>query len=379
MNVALSPGARTLSLSAVMLHMLGVGLTLGLTYPLTAVTLQSWGSPGWIVGLAGSMSPLAILLVMPVLPRIAARLGAVPAMLTGCLVGAAGLAVMYALPHAWAWVGARFIIGAGLALPWLVGDVWINAIAPDASRGRIIALYVTSLFAGFALGPVALDAIGTAGPWPFVLGGGALVLAAVPLVLVARHAPSVQAEPGGNILAAARSFPLVALGALLAGFTEALIFSLLTVWGLAVGLGVTGSLWLLTICILGGVLLQPALGLVADRIERRGLLGWSGIGLILAASGLHLAEGHGVYAAAFLLGGLILGLYALALTILGEQCRPEQLAHASAAFLVLYQAGSLAGPLLAGAAMDAAGAAGFVAPLALSGLVMAVAARALGR
>ena len=91
---------RRLSLGAVMLHMLGIGLTLGLTFPLTSLTLEAWGSAAWVVGLAGAMAPLAILLFMPVLPSVAQRLGAVRAMMLGCGIGIAGLVVMYLVPSA---------------------------------------------------------------------------------------------------------------------------------------------------------------------------------------------------------------------------------------------------------------------------------------
>ena len=51
---------RRLGLAAVVLHMAGIGLTLGVLFPLTSLTLERWGSSERVIGLAGSMSPIAI-------------------------------------------------------------------------------------------------------------------------------------------------------------------------------------------------------------------------------------------------------------------------------------------------------------------------------
>lgn len=74
------------------------------------------------------------------------------------------------------------------------------------------------------------------------------------------------------------------------------------------------------------------------------------------------------YVVAFVLGGMVLGFYSLSLTILGERYPVESLALANAAFLMLYQAGGIAGPASAGTAMDVWDPHGFV--VVLGGLAL---------
>lgn len=371
--------ARRSSLAAVMAHMFGVGLTLGLTFPLTSLTMEAWGAASWVIGVAGAMAPTAVLLFMPFLPRIAGRLGAVRAMVLGCAIGGAGLLTMYLVQTVSVWIAARFVIGAGLALPWLVGDVWINSVAEERSRGRVIAAYVACLFIGFAIGPLALDAVGIGGVAPFLLGCAALGLAVAPLIPVRRYAPPIEAENGRDIFATVRALPVMAIGAFFAGATEALIFSLLTVWGLEVGLDESGALRLLTTSIVGGVTLQIVVGVAADAVGRQRLMGLVGIAMLAIALALEFSKGLALFAAAFGVGGLVLALYGLSLTLLGERFPPAQLAVASATFLVLYQLGSMIGPVVAGGAMDAVGSTGFVAALSLAGVSVAVVAFATSR
>jgi predicted MFS family arabinose efflux permease len=62
----------------------------------------------------------------------------------------------------------------------------------------------------------------------------------------------------------------------------------------------------------------------------------------------------------FLIGGVILGFYALGLAIVGERVGPGDLAAVNGAFIVMYQAGALVGPLICGVAMTERPVQGFV-------------------
>ena len=379
MNVAraeLNAVERRLSLAAVMVHMTGVGLTLGVLFPLTSLTLAGWGAASGLVGLAGAVSPIAILLLMPALPRLARRLGAIRAMSAGCTLASVALVAMYLVPTTSAWIVGRFVIGAGLALPWLVGDVWINTVATETSRGRVVGVYVACFFSGFSLGPVLLDAVGIDGFAPHALGTGALALATVPLLAASRLAPSIEVAGNATVLASMRAVPVVAVGALVAGFSEGASFALLPVWGIEIGLAETATLRLLSVFLVGGIVWQLAAGVVADRFGRQRLLGGVGAALAAVAIALHLASGAALLALAFVAGGLVLAIYGLSLTLLGQRFDANELATASAAYLVLYQLGSVSGPLVAGVAMDAVGPVGLLVTLAASGVACAaIAAR----
>jgi hypothetical protein len=63
----------------------------------------------------------------------------------------------------------------------------------------------------------------------------------------------------------------------------------------------------------------------------------------------------------FLIGGMILGFYALGLAIVGERIGAADLAAVNAAFIVMYQAGALVGPIISGIAMTEKPVHGFVA------------------
>lgn len=363
-----SDAGRRASLAALMVHMAGIGMTLGLLFPLTSLTLLSWGSSDWEIGLAGAMSPVAILLLMPYLPTAVSLLGAVRAMALGCAIAALAIAAMHVFQNVPAWIACRFVIGAGLALPWLTGDVWVNTVAVERSRSKVVGGYVVCFSVGLACGPVLLERVGTDGFGPHAAGIGALLMALLPLLVVARFAPPIAVTRGDGVLDAMRAVPVVAVGALTAGFTESAAFALFPVWALGIGQTETGALRLLSAFVVGGIALQVIIGAVADRAGRRPLLIGVGAALGLVALALHHSSGGAVFVLAFAAGGLVLAIYALSLTLLGQRFAATELAMASAAYLMLYQIGSMSGPLLTGVAMEIFGTGGFVGALGLAGL-----------
>lgn len=352
--LAINDRTRFWSLASVITHMFFIGLTLGVSFPLTSLILEARDTAGWLIGLIGSMPAFGILLIMPLAPRLVGRIGTIQAMCLGCLIGSIGLILMPLLPAVEAWLVLRFMMGIGLALPWLVGETWINTVTREQSRGRVVALYTAALFVGFGIGPILLTATGIEGWTPFLVAIGAVVGALLPLVAAASKAPKVGAQAGSpSLLKAARMAPLVMAGALVAGFAETACFSLFSVYGLRAGLDQAAALQILTVLIAGGVVLQYPIGFIADRLQRHAVLaGICGLtALMTLVMPLAFDALWSAFLIAFLLGGAVLGFYSLSLTILGERYPVESLALANAAFLILYQLGGMAGPASAGAAM----------------------------
>ncbi len=373
--------ARTLSLTAVLASTLGLGIAYGIGYTITAVQFDAWGASGWQVGLAGAAPAIAVVALVPAAPRIAARLGTVPAMLAGAALVALGFVLMPLLEGVGWWLLLRLLSGAGLTLPWLVGETWINTVSSDAVRGRVLAVYTTLLFGGWAAGPVLLERVGTTGPAPFAVGVAGMVLMAAPLVAARRLAPSLH-DPGRTSLrAVARLAPVALAAALVGGVAEFGYISLLPVYAVQTGADGDTALRLLSVLLVGGIALQPLLGWLADRVDRLRLLAVLGVALaVLAVVLAALVDVPGVaFVAAFALGGVVLAFYALGLTVLGQQVPRGQLVLANAAFLVSYEAGAVGGPLLGGLAMDLWPPHGLAVVVAATGLLLAGYAVRAGR
>lgn len=58
------------------------------------------------------------------------------------------------------------------------------------------------------------------------------------------------------------------------------------------------------------------------------------------------------YLLLFMWGGIIMGIYTIGLTLLGERFKGAELASANATYVMLYAVGLLCGPLIEGVALD---------------------------
>jgi MFS family permease len=378
LELAFTSRQRGLSLAAVIAASFGVGLSFGIGFPLTALTFEAWQQPNWMVGLAGATPAIAVLVALPVLPRLVARLGAVAAIAGGCLAGAVGFLALYAFPFPWAWIGIRLLMSAGFALPWLAGETWINTVAREETRGRVIAIYAIAFFTGFSAGPIILQTLGLAGFWPFLVGAAGTAVAGIPILLARRLAPEFCHDGTRSLTSAMGLAPVAMAGAFIGGFAEISNLSLIPNVALAAGLSPDAALWLLSTMTAGGVALQFPIGWLSDKVSRLTVTIALAIAFIVLALALPTALTMPLAAivVAFLIGGVILGFYTVGLAIIGERVGANDLAAANAAFLVMYQAGAIVGPFVAGIAMTTSPVTGFVATvvslMAVSGIVLLV-------
>ena len=377
---SLTPRQRSLSLAAVVASTVGVGISYGIGYPITALTFEQWGAPIWLNGLAGGAPALAILICLPFFPKLVGRLGTIPAMALGCFLVGAGFLLMPVFQSPEAWLVLRFIMGAGLALPWLVGETWINTVATNNTRGRMLALYSIALFSGFAIGPFILDRVGIMGWAPFLIGAGGIFLAVVPIALAAALAPRMPAHPDTGVFGAFLLAPVAMIAGVVGGLLELGHFAMLPVYALQAGSMEAEALRLLTIFMAGGIVLQFLIGWLADRVSARTVLIGSALLFALIAASLSITSDPWLRAAAvFVMGGLGIGFYTLGLTHIGQRVRVHDLAVANAAFLITYQVGAMVGPTVGGIAMGVWRPHGFVAAMIAAALIGALAMTLVGR
>jgi MFS family permease len=363
-----------LSLAAVLASSFAVGLTLGLASPLVALSLAARGHDSLTVGLTAAVYSLSILAAAVGVPRLMHRVGALPVLLGGLLLGALSLALMPVFDALAAWFLLRIAMGIGTALDWVVSETWVNSLASEARRGRTVGLYATVWGAGIAGGPILLAVVGPEGPVPFLAGAGLLLLAGIPVIAARRHIPRLAGEkmPGG-LLAVAPRAPLAIATGLLSGFGEGAVFALLPVFGLGIGLAPAAAAGLTSAFAAGGILLQPVVGWLADRVDRAILLLAATAVSITCMALVPVAAGDPstLWPLVFLWGGTVAGYYTLGLVQLGQRFTGGDLATANTGFIIAYTGGMAIGPTVAGAGMNAFGHGGLIVVLIAAGALFA--------
>jgi MFS family permease len=355
---ALSPGLgkETLrTLAAVIAAMFTVHLIFSLTTPLLALTLEREGVSPALIGLNTMAQPAAAFLAAPLAPLIMARLGAKRLMLAALVLTALCLLGTKLWVNFWYWLPLRFLMGAAGSVLWIASEAWINTLAQDHNRGRILGIYGTAGALGLALGPLVLALAGSEGWAAYLIGVALLGLGGLTLLIPGAALPTFSAEKRG--LGIWRYFwlapvPMLIHALIAAGEDSMLTF--LPIYGGGLGVSERETLWLLTIFSLGIVFLQAPVGWLADRLPKAPLLAFMLLGslaIVLAHPWFLPVRGLNqlVY---FLYGGLFSSMYIIAVMLIGERFRGEELVRATAAFSMMWGLGSSAGPPVVGAAMD---------------------------
>jgi MFS family permease len=267
-----------------------------------------------------------------------------------------------AFPSLPAWFALRFVMGSAGTVHWVVSEVWMNALATARDRSRLMGIYATLLAAGFAVGPLIVRATGVEGAQPFIAVAAGILVAALPLPLARANVPELPPRSGESLRGLLEREPGVLLAALIAGLLDAAVIVFLPLFGVRSGFTQGGAVTLVAWFMAGNLVFQIPLGWWADRSDRwralRACVGCSLVGALLLpvlAPGGWLASPPLLAALLFVWGGTSFGLYTLSLAALGERCSLAELAAANTAFVMVYEIGSISGPVLVGAAMDLAG------------------------
>lgn len=332
-----------------------LGLTIGLAMPLVAVTMERQGFGGAPIGLSAAAQFLGIVAGAPLGPRCIPRFGLIPVMTAALAACAACLAAMPAV-EAWAaWMALRFAFGAAEGLMFVATETWVNQAAGDSVRGRWVSAYTTALASGFALGPLLIRATGAEGALPFLAAAAATLAGIAALGLARGTAPRIGGARSFGFFGYLAALPVAVGAAALFGFADGGLLAMLTVWGLGLGFAAEDAAALVTALAAGGIALMPPIGWLADRVDRRRLVAASAAASAVAIALLPLLADApwAVFAALFALGGLLGSLWLVAMALMGERFRGADLAAANVGLTFAYGAGSIAGPVVSGAALEA--------------------------
>ena len=357
------------------------GLTIGLTLPLLSLILEARGVDRTMNGLNAAMPAVGMVLASPFIPRFIAWLGPRGAVLA-CIAGETALLLMLpAFDSLPSWFVIRFGMGVTMAGLFIAAESWLNSIAVESSRGRVMAAYMMVMAGGFAIGPAVIPLTGIEGWLPFLVAAGFIAVASVPVLF----ATAGELHFGGSSSFGALSFfrvaPVLCACWLLLAFKEGAILPLLPVYGARVGLEAGEAALMLSVMGAGGLVMQFPFGWLADRFDRRRVMLLSVAGAMAGSVLLPFMVGTGWLFWVFLFcwSGAASGIPPIALALVGERFKGAELVTANAAFGVLWGVGSVAGPSLAGPAMDAWDPHGLPAVLAAGGAACLLLAAIRGR
>ena len=336
---------------------IAVTVTMGLTLPYLALVLEHQGVDPWLNGLSAAVQMVAVKFLACLCPRLRSRSGT-KRVIGGGLIGVAvSLALLPVFPNVWLWFPIRFMLGLSAELVWTAGDVWINQLATEEKRGRIIGITGFFQHGGFAVGPLLLGVMGIDTWWPLYIGTAIVLAGIVPLFLAGRANPPGHGDASARILHFLKIAPGLMIAGLMFGLIDSATLSLLPVYGLRKELGVDMAESMLAIFVIGAMLAQIPMGWLTDHFPARRLMLAAAVLTLLALVAMPwlITDPVLIYPLLGLMGAGLGSFYTIALTEMGRRFQGGALIGVTTTFMFLWASGSVVGPGLSGIAINLGG------------------------
>ncbi len=288
---------------------------------------------------------------------------------------ASASALVHALAvHPVSWFLMRFTTGLCMAGLYVVAESWINDLATNATRGRLLAIYMVISMGGMAAGQSLLTVADPSAADLFLVASVLVSRSLVPVALSASGAPPTAVPETMSLRDLVAQVPTGVTVSVLVGLAHGALMGMGAFYATRAGLSPSRVALFMGAPMAGGVVFQWPIGALSDRFPRRAVMLVVAIAAT-ATSALLLAVDDGGFAAIIAmvaLGGLSFPLYSLGIAYTYDWIRPEQALGASAALVTMNGIGATFGPLVAAGLILGLGTRMFFLSLVLAHGVIAV-------
>ncbi len=257
------------------------------------------------------------------------------------------------LIHPVAWTLLRFVFGICLAGILVTVESWLNDMATNATRGRMLSRYMIVTMGGLGSGQLLLNSADPAGFKLFVIASVLMSVALVPVALSASTAPPLSVPEPISLSRLIKIIPLGIQTAFWVGVSHGCMMGLGAYFAANEGLPASRISLFVVAPVVGSICFQWLIGSVSDRVPRRLVILTVAI-TAAGSAGLHLMVRPGSLLSLlfmFVHGGSTFPLYSLAVATTADSVSPAQLTGASASVVRVSGVGAVVGPTLGGALM----------------------------
>ena len=251
------------------------------------------------------------------------------------------------------WAAMRFVFGLCMAGLYVVTESWLNDLATNETRGRLLGLYMVFSMGGLAAGQLLLSLGDANGFGLFILASVLVSISLIPVTLSASSTPPLREPARLSFRELLRIVPTGVVGSFWVGASHGTLVAMGAVYAAAVGVPKDRIAVLLSAPLVGALVAQWPIGALADRFPRRGVIFVTAVAASAAALALFAVDdgSTGAVALMFVLGGASFSLYSLVIAYTNDWLSQEQFVAASALQIRINGVGAIIGPLVAAGIM----------------------------
>jgi len=328
------------------LIMVGSGV-LGSLLPLR---FSAMGLSAGVIGLLATAEALGFLIGCLYAHRVIAPVGLERAYATFAGLKSVAILGLYFASGAPAIAVLRFLIGLNAAGLAIVVESWLNALAPNEQRGRVLTVYVLVYGLFFGAGQLLGQNLNVRGPELLFAAGITTTLALVPMVAIDVRAPVLPRRVTLEILKALRTSPVSVLACLLNGLILTAFTTVGPLFGQRIGFDQRHIVVLMACVSFGSLFLQWPIGHLSDKIDRLYALIGVGVAILCVAAVLVTASHRMPFlllAALFAaFGGLGESVYAVGVAHANDRAVMSDYVALSSTLLFVWALGAAIGPTI---------------------------------
>ena len=260
------------------------------------------------------------------------------------------------------WIIMRSSTGFCFAGLYVVAESWLNGLASNTFRGRLLAMYNVVTIGAYGAGQLLVFNFDARTLTGFAFAAVVSSLAVIPVVMSEQAAtPNVDNHTHITMRELAKIVPTGAGTILLVGLAHGGMLGMAVIFATREGLSV-GRVGILIAAInLGGMALTWPISSASDDLDRRIIGVLSSLAVIVLGL-VMLTQTPSSWlttALLFAIGGFSFPLYAVGGAYTNDWVSPEQMGAAASQLVTLYGFGAMIGPLVAAPFLDIIGTQGF--------------------
>jgi MFS family permease len=253
------------------------------------------------------------------------------------------------------WFVLRVGTGFTMAGAFMVIESWLNERATNETRGSVFAVYMMVTHAAIMVGQMVVTLGDVSNALLFMFTGILFCLALLPTAVSTAITPAPLADVSIDLKGLYANSPVAFVGCLLIGIANGAWGTLGAVYGAEVGISTLEIAVMMSIAVLFGALAQLPAGRLSDRTDRRYVLAGAAIGSALVALVIFAMaprSGTVIIGLVAFYGLLAYTLYSIVVAHANDHADASDFVKVSSGLLLLYGAGTMAGPILAGILMQ---------------------------
>ena len=356
---SINSSVKYLSISA-----LFTGIALGYFFTLIVILAKYRGYTEGAIGIIAACFSLGLMSAGFIVSNILDKIGLYKTMLLAITIQTVCVILMFVIFNPISLAINHLIMGILAGINWMTMDTWVNVVSDNRTRGKAIGFYNSAITIGFAIGPLFVGFFGVKGIIPITLAISLMFIRSPILILIKKQVENVQIPKLDKKInfSFIKIAPFIFIAIFIGGINDAGFGALFPAFMINELFSDKEIGYLFFIGLFAGVISQPFIGALADKINKRNfiilLLSMHLIWPILL--NFFILDTSITWIAVIIYGIACVSLYTVTLAYLGERVNVAELSIATSVFIIVFESGEFFGPIVVGSSMDYFGNIGFI-------------------